>query len=371
MIRKSKSHKNKNSYAARKANKYSTSNYEANETQIINLPQINGTNNSNNTTISNTNSNLKKSGQVVNQVVRDVNGLHIVTEDHETVGVTSIRGLKPNNPNWNNQDNFFVSEKFDQRDIYLYCVLDGHGEVGHYVSRRCREQFSSFIKAANLDMKRAFNMMQNDLMSCDFDTRCSGATCVLICYMEGRLSVSNCGDSRAILGRRNGNGGYIAIPLSNDHKPDKPEERKRILNCGGHVGCRQVLVSQGPRGPVTMPVGPCRVWYQYKGDTLGLAMSRSLGDTIVHKSGVSAEPEILEHIVEEKDEFVIIATDGVWDVIDNNQAIQIIQNFVSKSQTPNWSALEASNWIGKVARGRWEKLSPMVDDITCLVIKLK
>jgi hypothetical protein len=31
----------------------------------------------------------------------------------------------------------------------------------------------------------------------------------------------------------------------------------------------QVLVSQGPRGPVTMPVGPCRVWYQNKGDTLG------------------------------------------------------------------------------------------------------
>ena len=142
------------------------------------------------------------------------------------------------------------------------------------------------------------------------------------------------------------------------------------MNCGGHVGCRQVLVSQGPRGPVTMPVGPCRVWYQHKGDTLGLAMSRSLGDTIVHKCGVSAEPEILEHVVEGHDEFIVIATDGVWDVIDNNQVMQIIQNYAAKCQSANWSALEASNWICKVARGRWEKLSPMVDDITCLVIKL-
>ena len=46
-----------------------------------------------------------------------------------------------------------------------------------------------------------------------------------------------------------------------------------------------------------MPVGPCRVWYQHRGETLGLAMSRSLGDAIVHKCGVSAEPEVLEHQV--------------------------------------------------------------------------
>ena len=82
------------------------------------------------------------------------------------------------------------------------------------------------------------------------------------------------------------------------------------------------------------------MWYQNKGETLGLAMSRSLGDAIVHRSGVSAEPETLEHI-DEYDEFMIIATDGVWDVIDNNQAVQMVQNFSSKSQ--KWSALDASN----------------------------
>ena len=54
-------------------------------------------------------------------------------------------------------------------------------------------------------------------------------------------------------------------------------------------------------------------------------MSRSLGDAVAHKCGVSAEPEILEHTVEEVDDFILIATDGVWDVLDNNQAIQIVQ----------------------------------------------
>merc|ERR1711998_408310 len=81
-------------------------------------------------------------------------------------------------------------------------------------------------------------------------------------------------------------------------------------------------------------------------------MSRSLGDTIVHRSGASAEPETLEHIVDEYDEFMIIATDGVWDVIDNNQAVQMVQNYSSKS--PKWSPLDASNTICKFARSRWE-----------------
>ena len=301
---------------------------------------------------------------------RDPGGLQMVTEEHSTVGVGSIKGHKPGNPNWINQDNFFVVERFDSKEVNYYCVLDGHGELGHFVSRRCRENFPQFIRGANHDTKKAFAMMQNDLNNCDFDVRCSGATCVLACLVGNRLAVSNCGDSRAVLGRRAPNGSYVAVALSHDHKPDRPEERKRILSCGGHLGCRQVLVSQGARGPVTMPVGPCRVWYQYRGDTLGLAMSRSLGDSIVHRSGVSADPEVLEYVVEDYDDFIIMATDGVWDVVDNNQAVQIVQSFAAKSGGHNWSPLEAATWVCKFARGRWEKLSPMVDDITCLVIKL-
>ncbi len=290
-------------------------------------------------------------------------------EEHSNAACTSIKGLKPGNPNWTNQDNQFIIEKFDNRDINFYCVLDGHGENGHHVSKRAREVFPQYIRSSNLDMKRSFTIMQNDLSSCEFDVRCSGATCVLASLCGARLSVSNCGDSRAVLGRRNPNGSVTAHALTQDHKPDKPEERKRILACGGHLGCRQVLVNQPGRGPISMPVGPCRVWYQNKGETLGLAMSRSLGDTIVHRSGVSAEPETLEHIVDEYDEFMIIATDGVWDVIDNNQAVQMVQNYSSKSS--KWNPIDASNTICKFARSRWEKLSPMVDDITCIVVRLQ
>eukprot|EP01041_Mallomonas_annulata_P007072 gene7072-14383_t len=295
--------------------------------------------------------------------------LHIVTEEHATASINSIKGLKPGNPNWTNQDNFLVIERFDNRDVNIYCVLDGHGESGHLVSRKCRENFPQHIRTAGLDMKRAFSLMQSDLNASDIDVRCSGATCVMVTHTGNRLEVSNCGDSRAVLGRKAGNGQYTAIALTNDHKPDKPEERKRILSCGGHLGCRQVLVNQGPRGPVTVPVGPTRVWYQYRGDTLGLAMSRSLGDSVVHRSGVSAEPEIIEHTIDyDLDDFLIIATDGIWDVVDNTQAVQMIQTFANKGL--NWNTTEASAWLCKFARSRWEKMSPMVDDITCIIIKL-
>lgn len=295
--------------------------------------------------------------------------LVITTETHTTAAVSSIKGLKPNNPNWTNQDNFFVVEsKSGEPECLLYCVLDGHGEVGHLVSIRCRQLFPDIIRHNNYDMKKAFFQMQNDLISCEVDARCSGATCNLALIVNNVISVSNCGDSRCVLGRRQSGGGYTAIQLSNDHKPDMPEERKRVLSCGGHLGCRQAMVNQGGRGLVSVPVGPTRVWYQYRGDTLGLAMSRSLGDGIVHKCGVSAEPETIDHTITEGDEFLILATDGIWDVVDSNQAVQVVQNFAIKS--PNWDAHEAALWLSKYARSRWEKMSPMVDDITCIIVKL-
>ena len=327
------------------------------------------------------------------QPLRD--SLAIYHEDHcPNAAVTSIKGLKPGNPAWRNQDNFFVIDNVDGRDMHLYCVLDGHGEHGHHVSRRSREVLPQYLKSSNYDLKRAFLTMQNDLCACEYDVRCSGATCVLAILNGKHLTLANCGDSRAVIARRNANGTINGHPLTTDHKPDNVEERKRIVACGGQVGCRHVLVQQGRGHPVSMPVGPCRVWYQNRvGETLGLAMSRSLGDAVAHKCGVSAEPEIFEHTVDASDEFVIVATDGVFDVLDNQQVVQIAFNAMTAAvpantktkgagalTSPNGTtgAAPASNWpleaannICRFARSKWERLSPMVDDITCIVITLK
>ena len=225
------------------------------------------------------------------------------------------------------------------------------------------------------------------------DASCSGATCVLAILSNYSLTLAHTGDSRAVLGKRTAVGGYSAVVLTQDHKPDRPDEKKRILSCGGHVGSRQVMIDTlGGRVPSNVTTGPCRVWYKNGTDTMGLAMSRSLGDGIVHTCGVSAEPEILQMTLDTtgKDEFLILATDGLWDVIDSTQAVRIVGSLILRtqqqhqqqhqngqenktdpgSQKYDWSPKEASEHLCSLARKRWESVSAMIDDITCLVVKL-
>ena len=97
-----------------------------------------------NSLLSDSSSNMfssSSSGSLFSPVVREfttTGNVLTATEEHAHSGITSIRGLKPANPN---QDNFFVVKNFDGRNIWIYCVLDGHGEHGHLVSRRCIENF--------------------------------------------------------------------------------------------------------------------------------------------------------------------------------------------------------------------------------------
>lgn len=98
-----------------------------------------------------------------------------------------------------------------------------------------------------------------------------------------KLAVANIGDSRVILGEKT-TGGTKAIEVSLDHKPDRPDEQKRIESCGGRVFA--VEYDDGVDGPP-------RVWLGHM-DIPGLAMSRSLGDSVAHTAGVISEPELTE-----------------------------------------------------------------------------
>jgi hypothetical protein len=124
--------------------------------------------------------------------------------------------------------------------------------------------------------KRSNAMMQSDLINCPVDAKCSGATCVTCVIKGNHVTIGNCGDSRAVLGRRTGQGDtFTAMPLSRDHKPDRQDEKRRIQEAGGQVGCRQIVVGHSAKGPVMLPMGPARVWYSNRaGETMGLAMSR-------------------------------------------------------------------------------------------------
>ncbi len=124
------------------------------------------------------------------------------------------------------------------------------------------------------------------------------------------------GDSRAVKGANQG-GKVVALDLSNDHKPDLPEEKARILAAGGTV------TPAGPDGR------PSRM---YANGHVGLAMSRSIGDGLCKDFGCIPDPEIQYFRLrlppkagpqgEEVDSFLIVASDGVWEFISSQEACE-------------------------------------------------
>ena len=103
--------------------------------------------------------------------------------------------------------------------------------------------------------------------------------------------------------------------MSDDHKPDLPKERARIEAAGG------VVTPSGPGGR------PSRVWADGR---VGLAMSRSIGDFECKRYGVIPDPEIKKFELNpavgdgDGDLFVCVASDGVWEFIESQEAAEII-----------------------------------------------
>ena len=96
--------------------------------------------------------------------------------------------------------------------------------------------------------------------------------------------------------------------MTRDHKPDDPEEMKVIIAAGGRVDSYRD--SQGKK------VGPERVWLKHE-DIPGLAMSRSFGDQVACRVGVNAVPEVTEMRMNSSDKIIILASDGVWEFLEN------------------------------------------------------
>jgi serine/threonine protein phosphatase PrpC len=147
------------------------------------------------------------------------------------------------------------------------------------------------------------------------DSSFSGSTAVSV-LIRGNLAIgANAGDSRAILGKKS-DGVWTAVPLSNDHKPDNSSEQSRIQRCGGRV---EPFKGNSHPDETGRSLGPARVWL--RGEQIpGLAMSRSIGDSVAAQVGVISEPEVLQVELTREHKFLILASDGVWEFI-SSQAV--------------------------------------------------
>ena len=268
-----------------------------------------------------------------------------------------------------NQDNFFVYNNLnDENNVLFIGVCDGHGILGHDVSKYLITHLPSNLnqalkktrkyirdkKTLYKTMKEVFIKTNNDLCKNDLvDTQFSGSTCVTIILTKNQIISGNVGDSRAVMGRYI-NGQWINIDLTKDQKPDNPEEKERIIKRGGRI--------EAYKDENGNDFGPKRVWLK-TADIPGLAMSRSFGDEVAASVGTISEPEIKYFDITDDDKFIIIASDGIWEFISSKECVNIIKDFYLKKDLKG-----CLKYLLNESSKRWIKEEEVIDDITAVII---
>ncbi|MCL7047721.1 hypothetical protein MKW94_004485 [Papaver nudicaule] len=248
-----------------------------------------------------------------------------------------------------NQDTFVVWEEYGCQEDMMFCgVFDGHGPWGHFVARHVRESMPSSLLcnwqegtlAQTSDLKElnsAEKIHNFDLWKQSYMKTCatidkelarhrkidcfnSGTTALSIVRQGDFIVIANVGDSRAVLGTNSDDGTLVPVQLTVDFKPNLPQETERITQCNGRVFC----LGDEP--------GVHRVW-RPDVDAPGLAMSRAFGDYCVKDYGVTSVPEVTQRRITTEDQFVVLATDGVWDVISNEEAVRIVSSTPDKGKS--------------------------------------
>ncbi|KAL9293340.1 putative protein-serine/threonine phosphatase [Arabidopsis thaliana] len=179
-----------------------------------------------------------------------------------------------------------------------------------------------------------------------------GSTALVALVCSSHIVVSNCGDSRAVLLR-----GHEAMPLSVDHKPDREDEYARIENAGGRV------IQWPGAGALVLGVHQ---------------MSRSIGDRFL-KPYMIPEPEVTFTQRSREDECLILASDGLWDVMNNEDACEMARRRIlmwhKKNSAPplagrgkgtDPACQAAADYLSMLALEKGSK-----DNISIIVIDLK
>ncbi|TKY65751.1 phosphatase 2C 65 [Spatholobus suberectus] len=256
-----------------------------------------------------------------------------------------------------NQDAMTVWEDYTGEKDVIFCgVFDGHGPLGHKVSQFIRDNLPSKLSAAieisqqkarkyydandaetasyddvydennpNMSLAawegcflKSFDEMDEYLaQEINTDSYCSGCTAVTLIKQGDQLIVGNLGDSRAVLCTRDGDQ-LIPVQLTVDLKPDIPSETSRIVNCEGRV----FAAEEEP--------DVYRIWMP-DDDCPGLAMSRAFGDFCLKDYGLISVPDVFYRKITPEDEFVVLATDGVWDVLTNSEVMDIVASAPRRS----------------------------------------
>ncbi|KAF9598320.1 hypothetical protein IFM89_026609 [Coptis chinensis] len=238
------------------------------------------------------------------------------------------------------EDRFSAVDNFhgDSSKQAFFGVFDGHG--GAKAAEFAKEHLHKNIMDELTKRTDVVDAINQGYLTTDLDflkeNVHGGSCCVTALISKGDLIVSNAGDCRAVICR-----GGVAEALTSDHRPSREDERQRIETQGGYVDCRH------------------GVW-RLQGS---LAVSRGIGDQHL-KQWVVAEPETKIVSINQDCEFLLLASDGLWDKVSNQEAVDITRPLCVDSVKP--AALSACKRLAELAVKRGS-----LDDISVMVIQLR
>ena len=188
----------------------------------------------------------------------------------------------------------------------------------------------------------------------------SGTTCVAVLFDGKQMHIANVGDSRAIIGTIDPDKKVLkADPLTDDHKPQRPDERARLEQSSALLLTEREVRGFGDDSKIYI----CR---ERGGDIVyGVLFTRSLGDADAHiHLGVSATPEMGLRTLGDSDRYIVLASDGVWDYMTNEEVMEYCNT--------NKDPLKSAEAIVSDASERWatRDADNRRDDITVVVVKM-
>ena len=234
-------------------------------------------------------------------------------------------------------------------DTGLFGIFDGHNgaDCSQFIASRLRQVLDKGgCPIDELLLEQLFLHLDREFL----ETKLVGGSTATICIVRRAtgstytLHVLNLGDSRALLGRRDGSlvsGGEHCTEqaLTTDHKPSHPPEQQRIAQCGGFVG-------PGNHGPMPRLNGR-------------LAISRSFGDSEHKETGLSAQPEQSQYKCDATD-FLLLVCDGIVERnLTNPEVVRLVAQSLREQPDPAAAAAIVVN-AALSSKSR--------DNLSCLVV---
>ena len=244
-----------------------------------------------------------------------------------------------------NQDSYLIIENLFSKNFNIYGIFDGHGDNGHLISKFISNYMNDYYnnklnyylnekdkqelfteKITNIFLENHINIIKNCSLLLDeeinkkikYDISQSGSTSVLLFLIDDIIICSNVGDSQCILFNCSFEDLWAFESLSKIHLASDKKEQKRIIENGGEV--HPYYDENG------IFEGPDRIYVKNK-IYPGLSMSRTIGDLEAHKIGVISEPDIILKKIENTSKYVVIGSDGLWDVVRPYDVIRIVRPF--------------------------------------------